>query len=325
MRLPMALHLPRPPQHHIIVPPPTSTGTGTPRRRWEKGSTPKKTHPPTTCTAPCSKHWQTRASKQLPPVINYHHHSRFLIQWLYLRHRFLWAYLSQRQPPETHSTIQPPQFSVNFIEQLTGALSTILNYELLDFSAANAHLDEAIDAIQFTHDDDNSSSHSHSPSPQSLITSNQHEMSLNNLGTSANQVPHIIDVCALMPPTPIHLHDGVDTGNPSNSPTNVSSAFHKYDHLPSPAPTTERQSEHNRTFTNPSFSSSLPMDSSHGCGTSLPSNNEPHTTLQPHEFMSNNKKEKQQKNGLTISTPRMPKASGVTQGTQMATSLLTSL
>jgi exonuclease III len=41
------------------------------------------------------------------------------------------------------------------------------------------------------------------------------------------------------------------------------------------------------------------MDSSHGCNGSLPSNNEPRTTLQPHEFVSNNKKEKQQKNGLT--------------------------
>jgi hypothetical protein len=124
-------------------------------------------------------------------------------------------------------------------------------------------------------------------------------MSSNNLGTSAHQVPHIINVCTPMPPTPVHLHDGVDTGHPSGSPTNISSTFHEYDHLPSPAPTTERQSEHDRTFTTPSFSSSLPMDSSHGCNVSLPSNNEPRTTLQPHEFVSNNKKEKQQKNGHT--------------------------
>jgi hypothetical protein len=103
-----------------------------------------------------------------------------------------------------------------------------------------------------------------------------------------------------MPPTPIHFHHGVDTGNPSDSPTNAPFAFHEYNHLPSPAPTTEWQSEHDMTFTTPSFSSSLPMDSSHGCNASLPSNNEPRTTLQPHEFVSNNKKEKQQKNGLTI-------------------------
>jgi hypothetical protein len=82
-------HLPRPPQHHIIVPPPTSTGMGMPRHQWEKGSTPKKNHPPTTCTTRCSTHRQTRALKQPPPVINYRHHSCFLIQWLYLRHRFL--------------------------------------------------------------------------------------------------------------------------------------------------------------------------------------------------------------------------------------------
>jgi hypothetical protein len=232
-------------------------------------------------------------------VINYNQHSRFLIQWLYLCHCFLLPHLSQRPPSETHNTFQPPQFSVDFIKQLTGTLSTILDYELLDFGTANACLDEAINAIQFAHDDDNSSSHSHSPSPQSSITSNQHKMSSNNLGTSAHQVPHIINVCTPMPPTPIHLHDGVDTGNPSDSPTNISSAFHEYDHLPSPAPTTERQSEHDRTFTTPSFSSSMPMDSSYGCNLCLPSNNEPCATLQPHEFVSNNKKEKQQKNGLT--------------------------
>jgi hypothetical protein len=124
-------------------------------------------------------------------------------------------------------------------------------------------------------------------------------MSSNNLVTSAHQVPCITDVCAPMLPTPIHLHDGVDTGNPSDSPTNVFSTFHEYNHLPLPAPTTERQSEHDRTFTIPSFSSSSPMGSSHGCNVSMPSNNEPRTTLQPHEFVSNNKKEKQQKNGLT--------------------------
>jgi hypothetical protein len=258
-------------------------------------------------------------------MINYRHHSRFSIQWLYLCYCFLQAYLSQRPLSETHNTIQPPQFSVNFIEQLAGTLSTILDYELLNFGAANAHLDEAINAIQFAHDDDNSSSQSHFPNPQSLITSNQHEMSSSNLGTSAYQVPYIINVCTPMPPTPIYLHDGVDTGNPSDSPTNVFSTFHEYDHLPSPALTTERQSKHDRTFTTPSFSSSLPMDSSHGCNESLPSNNEPHTTLQPHEFVSNNKKEKQQKNGLTTIYTQNAQGLCIAQGTQTATSLSTSL
>jgi hypothetical protein len=41
------------------------------------------------------------------------------------------------------------------------------------------------------------------------------------------------------------------------------------------------------------------MDSSHGCDTSLPSNNEARTTLQPHEFVSNNNNNNKQKNGLT--------------------------
>jgi hypothetical protein len=80
-------------------------------------------------------------------VINYRHHSCFSIQWLYLCHHFLQAYLSQHPLSETHNTIQPPQFFFDIIEQLTGTLSTILDYELLDFGAASACLDEVINAI----------------------------------------------------------------------------------------------------------------------------------------------------------------------------------
>jgi hypothetical protein len=75
--------------HHITPNLPTGTGGGKPRCRWEKGSTPKKTHLPTTCAAHCSKRQQLKASKLLPPVTSFCCHSWSSIQWLYLCHCYL--------------------------------------------------------------------------------------------------------------------------------------------------------------------------------------------------------------------------------------------
>ena len=94
-------HLKLPPTPQLITPlPSTSVDTrmGTPRRRWEKGLTPIKTHPPSPCTTRRSKRRRTRASKTPPPVIHYRHHSRSSIQWLYLCHRLAQVYLHQRHP-----------------------------------------------------------------------------------------------------------------------------------------------------------------------------------------------------------------------------------
>jgi hypothetical protein len=43
-------HQPTPTPELITPLPPVDIGMGTLRRRWEKGSTPKKTHPPSPCT-----------------------------------------------------------------------------------------------------------------------------------------------------------------------------------------------------------------------------------------------------------------------------------
>ena len=87
-------------------------------------------------------------------MIHYLYHSRSLIQWLYLHHCFVQAYLSQRPLPDTHTELQPPQTPIDSIEQFSGKLSTILDNALLDFSAATMRLDDTIHAIENALDDD---------------------------------------------------------------------------------------------------------------------------------------------------------------------------
>ena len=86
-------------------------------------------------------------------MIHYRYCSRSLIQWLYLRHRFIQAYLSRRPLPNTHTELQPPQTPVDSIKQFSGKLSTILDNALLDFSAATTRLDDTIHAIENALDD----------------------------------------------------------------------------------------------------------------------------------------------------------------------------
>ena len=119
------------PRHQQPTPPPqlitplilADTKVRTPQRRWgKKGSTPKKIHPspPPPCTTHCSTRQRRRTSQALPPVIHYRYHQRSSIQWLYLRHRFVAAYLSRRPLPDTHTELQPPQTPVDSIEQFSG-------------------------------------------------------------------------------------------------------------------------------------------------------------------------------------------------------------
>jgi hypothetical protein len=94
-------HQPTPTPKLITPLPPVNTGMGTPRRRWEKGSTPKKTHPPPPCTTRSLRRQRMQPSKaSSSQAIHYRYRSRSLIQWLYLRHRFINPYLSQDPPPK---------------------------------------------------------------------------------------------------------------------------------------------------------------------------------------------------------------------------------
>ena len=146
--LPCHLNSPPPPQ--LIIPLPTfDTGMGTLRCRWEKGLTPPKNHPPSPCTMRRPKRQQTRTSRASPPVINYRHRSCSLIQWLYLRHRFVQAYLSQRQLPDTQTETPPThQFLVESIKHLTGKISSVLDNALLDFSTATTRFNGTIHTIE---------------------------------------------------------------------------------------------------------------------------------------------------------------------------------
>ena len=144
-------HLKSPPTPQLITPlPSVDTRMGTPRRRWEKGLTPIKTHPPSPYKTRRSKRRRTRASKTSPPVIHYRHHSRSSIQWLYLRHRFVQAYLHQRHLSDTHTETQEPahQFLVEYIKHLVGEISTVLDNALLDFSTATTCSDDTIHTIE---------------------------------------------------------------------------------------------------------------------------------------------------------------------------------
>ena len=136
-------HLKSPPPPQLITPlSSVDTRMGTPQRQWEKGSTPKKKHPPSPCMMRQSKRRQTRASKALPAVIHYCDRSRSSIQWLYLSHRFIQAYLHQHQLSDTHTETQPAhQFLVESIEHLVGKISTVLDNTLLDFSTATMCFD----------------------------------------------------------------------------------------------------------------------------------------------------------------------------------------
>ena len=147
--LPRHMKSPPPPPQLITTLPSVDTRVGTPRRRWEKGSTPIKTHPPSPCTTRRSKRRRTRAPKTPPPVIHYRHHTRSSIQWLYLCHRFVQAYLHQRHLPDTHTETQPAhQFLVESIEHLVGKISTVLDNALLDFSTATMCFDDSIHTIE---------------------------------------------------------------------------------------------------------------------------------------------------------------------------------
>ena len=85
---------------------------GTPRRRWEKGSTPKKNHPPSPCMTRHPKRRRRAQPSPAPPsyTIHYRYCSRFLIQWLYLRHCFVTASLCCATP---YDTILPLHFPID--------------------------------------------------------------------------------------------------------------------------------------------------------------------------------------------------------------------
>ena len=167
--------LPHPtPQPNPSLPPTVNAEIGTPRRRWEKGSTPKKTHPPPPCVTRHSRNRRTKRPSKAspPPAIHYRRCSRSSIQWLYLRHRFTAAYLSNTTSSDpTNNLIQPQHFSTDTIDQLTSRSSTILDTALFDFRAATTRLDTTINIIDHALENDISSTDPHS---SSLVDSIEH-------------------------------------------------------------------------------------------------------------------------------------------------------
>ena len=164
-------------------------------------------------------------------------------------------------------------------------MSSILDEEILDFSANLQRLDDNIQAIESAFED---YGHPEHPPIQS-ITSNQHEIPASNLGPIAQHIPLATTVSTPLPSTPIYHQHSADLGTPSRHSTPVSLAPHG-------------RHEQDRTAATPSLSPSTPMDSSHGCNTSLASDDGPRTTLQPHEFVSNNNNNKHEKHLTTIYT-----------------------
>ena len=182
----------------------------------------------------------------------------------------------------------PLYISVDAIEHFVGSMSSILDKEILDFNADLQRLDDKIQAIEFAFED---YGHPEPPTTQS-ITSNQHEIPASNLGPIAHHMPIVATTMSIpLPSPPIYHQHSADNGTISRhfTPAPVSSA-------------PQGRHEQDRTAATPSFSPSTPMDSSHGCNTSLTSDDGPRTNLQPHEFVSNNNNTKHEKNLTTIYT-----------------------
>ncbi len=119
------------------------------------------------------------------------------------------------------------------------------------------------------------------------ITSNWHEMSPSKLGPNTPQVPLTADVMhTSLPSTPSHHYDVTDFGTPGVSSTTAS-----LENL--------SQSRHDRTSAGSSFYPSSPTDGSHGCEASMAGNDRTRTNLQPHEIVSYNNNNKQEKHIIT--------------------------
>ena len=181
-----------------------------------------------------------------------------------------------------------PPFSTSadsILDHLVGSMSSILDVEILDFSTNLQRLDGKIQAIEFAFED-----YGH-PEPHTTqsITSNQHEMPASNLGPTAHHMPLATTVSIPLPSTLIYHQHSADLGTTNRHSTPVSSAPHG-------------RHEQESTAATPSFSPSTPMDSSHGCNTSLASDDGPRTNLQPHEFVSNNNNNKHEKHLTNIYT-----------------------
>jgi hypothetical protein len=205
------LHLPHPPK--LLPSPinstiPTKRGGGTPQRRWEKGSTPKKTHCPTTPkTNYCLKRRQPKPSRHV--VIKLCRHPRGSMQWLYLRHRFLHRYSTLHKLPSETAEAPPPTVpAVNSVLAQKDKISKVLDNELLALQVVDSHLDEAIAAF-----DSDSVSCDCSQIP--MTTRNWLEIDTSKSGPSAQPVPNIINVYTTLLSTPLHLRGGEDTSTPS--------------------------------------------------------------------------------------------------------------
>ena len=105
-----------------------------------KGLTPEKNHPPSSCMTRHPKHRRRARPSPAPPsyAIHYRYCSRFSIQWLYLRHRFVTASLCRATP---YDTILPLHFPIDCIDTAVCRSSLILDTALLEFHDAALRLD----------------------------------------------------------------------------------------------------------------------------------------------------------------------------------------
>jgi hypothetical protein len=159
-----------------VLPVATTTEGGASLRRWEKGSSPKKTHrPPHISPGPTRR--RRRRHKLLssppPPTPTIRYRKRTSIAWLLLRHRFLTAYsahpnntdadslsnISSLRQPQT----LPQQTSHDDpISNYISTISTCINCELLDFHFADEQLCDKISSLDLDTVDESTY---HTPNP----------------------------------------------------------------------------------------------------------------------------------------------------------------
>jgi hypothetical protein len=180
------LRLPHPP----LTPPcltnpssPTNRVRGVPRRRWEKGLTPKKIHHPPASGA--HRHSNKCRSELLKhAVINFRCHPHGSIQWLHLRHCFLHAYFAtQKLQSETHKETSSIVPIANFVLSQIQEISRVIDRKLQAIHDVDRHLDTVIAAL--TLDDDSALCAHSSTYTMPLMTSNCPEIDISKSGPPA--------------------------------------------------------------------------------------------------------------------------------------------
>ncbi len=131
-------------------------------QQWEKGSTPKKTHPPTHISK-CSRqrHQQSTQSRPLPSMPKLCYRQCSLMAWLSLCHRFLIAYTvclghtKANIPSEPHHALHRKSSRNDPIQTLIVTISNRIDCKLHSFHLADNQFSNAIASLNLTCVDDN--------------------------------------------------------------------------------------------------------------------------------------------------------------------------